>query len=141
MGSPRFGAAGALLGVTAVLLTIGHGARGQPTPGSLAPCPSTADFYPEYRGGPCACWAPEPAPVYGTGPYASSSAICAAAVHAGALRLGVRGGPVNVVLGPGRQSYPGGSANGITAQPHGRAAGSFRIESLRNYTYGAPPRP
>ncbi len=94
--------------------------------GSLMPCPETLDAAGAFPLGDCACWGPLPGPVWGSGPYTSDSAICAAALHAGVLTPA--GGTLRVVTEPGRQSYEGSARNGITTLPHGPAARSFRVE-------------
>lgn len=49
---------------------------------------------------------PQPSRVVGSGPYTDASSICAAAVHAGALRAG-EGGDVTIEIRPGERRYAG----------------------------------
>lgn len=117
--------------VLAVALMPGV-AVAQPAGGSLMPCPDTAGGF----EGACACWAPRAAPVWGTDLYTTDSAVCAAAVHGGAIAA--TGGTVRVTGAPGQARYVGSTRNGITSMDHGAAARSVRIE--RNTAgYGAPP--
>jgi hypothetical protein len=50
--------------------------------------------------------------VWGTSPYSDDSAVCVAAIHAGALTSA--GGTTTIAIVPGQDSYPSSSANGIT---------------------------
>ena len=52
--------------------------------------------------------------VWGAGPYTDDSAICRAALHAGAI--GVEGGPVRVAEAPGRESYPGDISRSVASR-------------------------
>lgn len=122
---------------TAALIWLGAapGASAQPAGGSLMPCPETASAWLPENGG-CACWAPRPAPVWGTDVYTAESAICAAALHAGVIRSS--GGTVRVIAAPGQASYAGSTRNGVTSEAHGAAPRSFRIERYQG-GYGTPP--
>jgi len=56
-----------------------------------------------------------PGTVWGTAEasYTDDSSVCSAAVHAGAITV-ADGGDVLIQMVPGRESYPGSTANGIT---------------------------
>jgi LCCL domain len=56
--------------------------------------------------------------VYGTDVYTADSAVCAAAIHAGALKSG-QPGSVTVVMGSGAESFRGSSRNGVTTRGYG----------------------
>ena len=68
--------------------------------------------------------------IWGSDVYTDDSSPAAAAVHAGALRVGETG-TVQVTILPGRSSYPGSTRNGITSQDWEAFAGSFRIERAK----------
>ncbi|CAL8288199.1 cochlin [Gadus morhua] len=59
----------------------------------------------------CAQWRMS---VFGTGPYASISNVCGAAIHSGAV--GVSGGPLQVSRVLGRRSYRSSYSNGVQSQ-------------------------
>jgi len=61
--------------------------------------------------------------VWGSGPYTADSAICTAAVHAGAS--GPAGGEVRMVSAPGQSAYAGSSSNGVTTSSWGSYGTSF----------------
>lgn len=61
--------------------------------------------------------------VYGTNVYTADSAVCPAAIHAGAIPPA--GGRARVVFGPGQDAYPGSTQNGITTSEWGFYARSF----------------
>lgn len=65
-------------------------------------------------------------PVWGSGPYTGDSAMCRAAVHAGAI--GARGGLIRARVGPGRASYVGSTRNGVGANNWGSYGTSLEIE-------------
>lgn len=115
----------------AAILAAATPAPAQPAGGSLIPCPETGLFE-----GPCACWSPRAAPVWGTDVYAEESAICAAAVHAGAITT--RGGTLRVVSAPGQARYAGSTRNGIASADRGASARVFRVERADG-RYGVPP--
>ena len=66
--------------------------------------------------------------VWGTDIYSDDSAICVAAVHAGAITTA--GGNVTIEILPGQNNYAGSSRNGVTtfawSDPH---PGSYRVIS------------
>jgi hypothetical protein len=63
--------------------------------------------------------------VWGSGPYRADSDICTAARHAGIV--GQYGGEVRLQRAPGQESYPGGTANGVTTSEAGSADASFTL--------------
>lgn len=63
--------------------------------------------------------------VWGTGIYTDDSAICRAAVHAGATTLD--GGVVTLIRRRGRDSYEGSSRNNVSTSNFGRWDGSYRF--------------
>lgn len=64
------------------------------------------------------------ASVWGTGTYTSDSSICTAAVHAGLVTV-ADGGTVTIEITPGRDSYKGSTANGVTSTDYGAYSSSF----------------
>jgi hypothetical protein len=79
-----------------------------------------------------------PGSVWGSGPYTDDSSICTAAVHAGRIQL-ASGGPVTVFIHPGRSSYTGSEANGITTRNFGSYPGSFSFDAVLPAEATAPP--
>jgi hypothetical protein len=65
--------------------------------------------------------------VHGSDVYSDDSAIGAAAVHAGVLRLGETGW-VRVTLLPGQDAYSGSVQNGMKTYDGGKSSGSFRVD-------------
>lgn len=65
----------------------------------------------------------EPGTIWGSGVYTDDSAICTAALHAGAI--GTEGGTVTVIPGPAQTSFTGSVANGITSEAFGPWDGTF----------------
>ncbi|MBR0663665.1 hypothetical protein GXW71_04770 [Roseomonas hellenica] len=68
-------------------------------------------------------------PVWGSGPYTSDSHVCRAALHAGAVPAA--GGLVTVTPEPGRPSYRGGSANGVSTMDYGPWQASFSVTAAK----------
>jgi hypothetical protein len=66
-------------------------------------------------------------PLWGTGTYTSDSALAAAAVHAGVLRVG-QTGVVKVTIVAPLEAYQGSTSNGITSAPYGPWPGAYRVE-------------
>jgi hypothetical protein len=66
--------------------------------------------------------------VWGKDVYTDDSALGAAAVHAGVLRLGQRG-VVKVTILPGQDCYLGCTRNGVTSSPYASWNGSFKVEA------------
>jgi hypothetical protein len=64
--------------------------------------------------------------VWGTGVYTDDSSICRAAIHAGLISVD-RGGTVTVIARPGRSSYQGSTANGVTTSNYGSWSRSFEF--------------
>jgi len=62
--------------------------------------------------------------VWGAGIYTDDSSVCTAAVQSGLITFD-KGGTVTYEIGPGRDSFDGGVANGVTSSPYGTFAGSF----------------
>lgn len=62
--------------------------------------------------------------VWGAGTYTDDSSICTAAVQSGLITF-AKGGEVTYEIGPGKDSFDGGVANGVTSQPYGSWEGSF----------------
>lgn len=82
----------------------------------------------------CACSAAAAstvAPIWGVDVYTDDSAVCVAAVHAGAIGPG--GGVITVSRARGQQSYPGRARNGVVSHDYGPLGQSFRVER------GEPP--
>ena len=108
-----------------LFLAIGLMALGIAPSMAQPACP--ADFQNQSSAMTCRC-APEAAlsgSVWGSGTYTTDSRVCRAAVHAGAIPAG--GGIVVITPAPGRQSYAGSAANGITTANYGPWAGSFTV--------------
>jgi hypothetical protein len=77
------------------------------------------------------------ASVWGAGPYADESEICAAGIHAGAIPLG--GGALVVRLEPSQVVYRGGARNGVTSSDHGREGrSSFTVAPQGHVPPAAP---
>ncbi|WP_207538867.1 LCCL domain-containing protein [Sabulicella rubraurantiaca] len=64
--------------------------------------------------------------VWGTDVYTDDSALCRAALHAGAVP--VSGGRVTVLREAGRTTYAGSTRNGVATSNYGEWNGSFRFE-------------
>lgn len=62
--------------------------------------------------------------VWGTGTYTDDSSICTAAVQMGLITF-AKGGDVTYKIGPAKDSFEGGTANGVTSQRYGSFEGSF----------------
>ena len=62
--------------------------------------------------------------VWGTGTYTDDSSICTAAVQMGLITF-AEGGDVTYEIGPAKDSFDGGTANGVTSQRYGPFEGSF----------------
>jgi hypothetical protein len=66
--------------------------------------------------------------VYGTDVYTDDSGICAAAIHAGALRAG-QPGNVTITMGTGATAFSASTRNGIASRSYGRWEHSFTVAS------------
>lgn len=111
----------------AMLVLLAAAAAGQPRPGGSAACPATFEDVAE-DALTCVCDAEATAgsrPVWGTSIYTSDSAICRAALHAGAAP--VSGGRVRLQAEAGRQTYAGSMNNGVRSESYGPWARSFRF--------------
>jgi len=84
----------------------------------------------------CACTGTETGSVWGSNPYTSDSAVCVAARHAGAVGAG--GGTVTALGGPGFDSFPGSTANGVQTSSWGAYGSSF---SFKAASAGVPAAP
>ena len=62
-------------------------------------------------------------PVWGTDIYTEDSAVCRAAVHAGAI--GANGGTVSIVTVGGQQKYVGSTRNGVKTDDYGPWGASY----------------
>jgi hypothetical protein len=64
--------------------------------------------------------------VYGTDTYTDDSAVCAAAIHAGALKPGLAG-IVTILIGDGEKSFVGSRRNGVESRDYGAWPHSYRF--------------
>ncbi len=79
--------------------------------------------------------------VWGTDVYTDDSSLAAAAVHAGALKVGHKG-VVKVTILPGEQKYRGSMRNGITTADFGAFEGSFKVEAVKGrIPHATAPKP
>lgn len=110
----------AVLGLAAgAMMTLSGAAAAQ-----SATCPANGTSL----NGPLQCSCPAGAPsgtVWGSGIYTSDSAICAAAIHAGAIGTG--GGQILVTPGGRREQYPGSTQYGVTSSNWGAWDSSFTV--------------
>ncbi|MBK7859445.1 MAG: hypothetical protein IPJ65_12640 [Archangiaceae bacterium] len=100
-------------------------------PGVENECPGRyADATEAQKAGPFSCSCDEVAggSVWGSGIYTSDSAICAAAVHAGATKPA--GGKVTVRPAPGCQKYEAAEKNGVASAAWGPFDSSFYFEDF-----------
>ncbi len=67
------------------------------------------------------------APIWGSGPYTTDSAICPAAVHAGAITV-AKGGRVTIVRVPGLSRYESTARNGVQTSPWGAYPTAFQVK-------------
>ncbi len=76
----------------------------------------------------CPAGCTEGGTVWGAGPYTDDSAICRAAIHAGASREAGR--TIYLEIAPGQESYDGSESNGISTSSYGawRRSFTFRIQ-------------
>ena len=77
--------------------------------------------------------------VWGTGVYTTDSALCQAALHAGAVSA--RGGRVRVTRRPGAKSYQGSRRNGVTTHDWGSYPHSFRFVAADTEATGPAREP
>jgi hypothetical protein len=103
--------------------------RATARPGPNDPCPATYDELANQQGPVkcmCSAEATQRGQAWGHDTYSSDSAICRAALHAGAV--GARGGQVTLRPAPGQRSYPSTVRNGVTSASRGGGRMSFRID-------------
>jgi hypothetical protein len=109
----------------------------------LPACPPTLEAIPEgVQHCRCAPSATGSGLVFGSGPYAGGSATCRAGLHAGVI--GPRGGDLVIRVLPLPGESPGGSRNGVIAQPAGWTAapgGCCRRRPDQWIGPGTSPRP
>ncbi len=67
--------------------------------------------------------------VWGSGPYTDDSAIAAAAVHAGVMKVGESADVVVKFSGPG-ESFAGSTRNGVTSSDFSHWGGSYSVAPL-----------
>jgi len=95
----------------------------------VAACPAAYRSIPGAGSGPftCTCSSPAGGSVWGDGIYTRDSAICKAAVHAGALSAAGKG-EVTVLPAAGCDAYKGSPKNGVTTSNWGKYGGSFTFK-------------
>lgn len=93
--------------------------------GGVPLCPVLYKAAPPGWAGDCYCDPGRSGPAWGTNPYTSDSAVCNAAVHAGAIGSG--GGVIHLAPAPGQSSYPGSTRNGFTTSDFGSWDASFTV--------------
>ncbi len=77
----------------------------------------------------CPAGKPEPGQVIGSGPYTDGSSICAAGVHAGAIRAAT-GGLVTIEVRPGEAHYAGSLSHFLQSEAYEKFwSGSFLVIS------------
>ena len=80
---------------------------------------------------------PAPGQVIGSGPYTDGSSICAAAVHAGAIRA-AGGGLVTIEVRPGQSHYLGSLSHYVQSEDYEEFwSGSFLV--IAPEAAGTPP--
>jgi outer membrane protein OmpA-like peptidoglycan-associated protein len=103
-------------------------------------CPETIAEREEYGDGPLTCTCPAEQTLrgsaWGTGTYTADSAICLAAVHAGAITRA--GGQVTVVPMPGQDAYRGSARNGVRTLDYESWDASIRFEGANATAPAAP---
>jgi hypothetical protein len=107
-------------------------------PKDAEPCPLSYDSVDTDKravGIECSCTGPTTGTVWGNAIYTTDSAICSAAIHAGAIPA--TGGKVVVHPAPGCSRYKGASAHGITTESWTQHDGSFYFVGFGNGT--CPP--
>lgn len=125
IGTSRNGVASSNYGAWGASFAF-EGTSGADTTAEPATCPANFSGYASTE--PLKCFCPPGSPtgnVWGTDVYTNDSAICRAAIHAGAITTD--GGAVTVHPAPGQASYTGTSRNGVTTGNYGSWGGSFRF--------------
>ncbi|HLJ39399.1 MAG TPA: LCCL domain-containing protein [Steroidobacteraceae bacterium] len=123
----RIGQAGLLCGLLAAAVPIGAALASA----ALTPAPAVHEV--DWRTSPldlnlrgfngerfrfhCPPGKPAPGQVIGSGPYTDGSSICAAAVHAGAMRA-ASGGLVTIELRPGQTHYVGSVSHYVPSESY-----------------------
>lgn len=128
------------LGLLCALLAPGLAAAAL-TSAALAPAPAVHEV--DWRTSPldlnlrgfngerfrfhCPPGKPVPGQVIGSGPYTDGSSICAAAVHAGAIRS-ASGGLVTIEVRPGQTHYAGSVSHYVQSEDYEQFwSGSFLV--------------
>ena len=96
--------------------------------GRIDPCPERLPAGVAELTCRCTSEATADGTVWGSGQYTDDSAICRAALHAGAT--GVDGGPVRVVEAPGRDAYPADISRSVASQAYGEWARSVEFRPV-----------
>lgn len=104
-------------------------------------CPELIEEREDNETGPLACTCPAEqtvrGPIFGTSTYTADSALCRAALHAGATTR--VGGRITVVPMPGQESYQGSTRNGVESSTFDQSwEASLRFEGT---AAAAPPTP
>lgn len=113
-----------------------------PPAADAGPCPQRLSVNPAIEtpfACRCSAEAAREGTVWGTDRYTDDSALCAAAVHAGAI--GRDGGVVTVLREAGRDIYAGTARHGITSHDYGRYARSLRFAGAPAPAPGPEPCP
>ncbi len=90
---------------------------------ALKACPTNMQGVSGALACECSASATGAGPVWGTDIYTEDSAICRAAVHAGAI--GAKGGPVSIIAVGGQPSYSGSNRNGVASSAYGAWGASY----------------
>jgi hypothetical protein len=75
--------------------------------------------------------------VWGSDIYTTDSGLAAAAVHAGAVKLG-QTAVIKVTILPGQAAYGGSARNGIATSPWNNFPASFKVQSVEDEDLEAP---
>lgn len=89
----------------------------------LKPCPGSMEGQPERLACRCSAEQTQSGSVWGTSLYTEDSAVCRAALHAGAT--GAEGGRVSVSVVAGQPGYFGTDQNGVSSETYGPWGKSF----------------
>jgi hypothetical protein len=143
----RIGQIGLLCGLLAATVAIGAALPSA----ALTPAPAVHEV--DWRTSPldlnlrgfngerfrfhCPPGKPAPGQVIGSGPYTDGSSICAAAVHAGAMRA-ASGGLVTIEVRPGQTHYTGSLSHYVQSDAYDEFwSGSFLV--IAPEAAGTPP--
>jgi len=105
------------------------------------PCPARFVDLPaagQLADNQCLCGATAGGKVWGSGIYTPESAICAAAIHAGAVPR--EGGSVTIRAAQGCAAYAGSTNNAVSTLPGGRGQRSFYFPSVGDGKCGPVPQ-